>query len=153
MWGAVLLTLTVVGSVTIFPVVGDAEEMNPVPSEPVGIGSILAAPDSYHLQSVTLQGRVKQVETLEPYSSGGKICVGAYRFSIQDDTGSIRVMMPGVCGKRESSGAPVVDSDRVLVQARIFSPGHPDGRAGVPFLVEEKDRILAVGQWLSRSGN
>ncbi len=52
--------------------------MSTVPSEPVGIGSILAAPDSYHLKSVTLQERVKQVETLEPYPSEGKMCVGAY---------------------------------------------------------------------------
>ena len=153
MWGAVLLILTVVCSVAIFPVMGDAEEMSTVPSEPVGIGRILAAPDSYHLRSVTLQGRVKQVETLEPYPSKGMMCVGAYRFSIQDDTGSIRVIMPGTCGKREISGTQVVDSDRVLVQARILAPGHPEGRADLPFLIEDRDRLLAVTQWLSRSGN
>ena len=95
-------------------------------AEPVSIGTVVARPQAYNLQIVTLRGVVRGVRTLEPscYFSKGILCCGAYAFSLEDATGSIELVVPGVCRGSVVVRLPEVsDGDSVSVQAQIFPPG------------------------------
>jgi DNA/RNA endonuclease YhcR with UshA esterase domain len=92
--------------------------------EPQSIGEIRASVDSYHLKEVTIHGTVQHLTTLEPYTlPSGLICQGAYRFALEDDTGTIELIVPGWCGKQLPREVTVADGDRVSVRAEFHAPG------------------------------
>ncbi len=105
------------------PAVGD---------EPIPIAEILASPESYHLDLVTVQGTVRHVERLAPYHlPSGSICYGAYTFTLRDETGSLAVSVLGFCGTPIFREPAVADGDRIILRAQIHasdqfgSPGKP----------------------------
>jgi hypothetical protein len=117
----------------------------------VSIGKILAQPNSYHLQIIQMQGVVQTVEILKPHDpyQPGDPCYGAYRFQLEDETGSIEV---GVVGNRLHCGTParaaapeVVEGDRVIVHGRIHAPGEYVDSMTAPLPVRRtKTYVLAI---------
>ena len=60
------------------------------------IRDILDQPSIYHLKQVVLQGRVRNVQPLDPYKlPAGTTCYGAYLFHLEDETASISVAVFG----------------------------------------------------------
>ena len=91
--------------------------------EPVSIGEVIADPDSYHFRTIPLQGTVRQVTSLPPYSPGqDTTCYGAYTFMLEDGTGSIEISVLGICGKPLLRKPEVSDGEVILLAARILSP-------------------------------
>ena len=108
-------------------------------SEPLAIRKIIEDPQKYQLHLVTLTGIARSVQTFEePYSSGGELaCYGAYTFMLEDKTGSLEVVVPGVCGRGKTAPPPVSEGERVRLDAVIQAPGHygGDGLPPVVFLI------------------
>ena len=91
--------------------------------EPVSIGEVIADPDAYHFRTIPLQGAVRQVTPLPPYSPGqGATCYGAYSFTLEDETGSIEISVLGICGKPLLRKPEVTDGEVILLAAQILSP-------------------------------
>lgn len=68
-------------------------------TDPIPIREILDAPTRFHLRQVTLQGTVRDVQPLDPYTlPAGSTCYGAYLFYLEDETASINVASFGRCG-------------------------------------------------------
>ena len=116
--------------------------------EPTTIQDILGDPAAFHLRQAALQGTVRQVQPLDPYETpSGTRCYGAYLFQLDDDTGSISVAVPGLCGVPLVKDPDVEDGDRVLVEATIQAPSH-GGYAlslqGLKITTEQEGIIQAV---------
>jgi hypothetical protein len=93
--------------------------------EPVVIGEVVADPDTYHFSLVSMEGTVRQVTQLPPYTPGpDTTCYGAYTFMLEDASGSIEVNVLGICGKPFLRTPEVNDGDRILLKAQILSPNH-----------------------------
>src|SRR2546427_10883479 len=87
-------------------------------SEQIPIGTILEHPESYNAHSVTLQGVARRVQSLGP-RVGDCPFYDAYKFVLQDDTGSLEIEVPGPCAKPAGTMVPVSEGDKVVVQAQI----------------------------------
>jgi len=91
--------------------------------EPVPIGEVVADPDAYHFRIIPLQGTVRQITPLPPYSPGqDTTCYGAYTFTLEDETGSIEISVLGICGKPLLRKPEVNDGEGILLAAQILSP-------------------------------
>lgn len=91
--------------------------------EPVAIGEVVADPDAYHFSLVSMEGTVRQVTQLPPYTPGpDTTCYGAYTFMLEDASGSIEVSVLGICGRPFLRKPEVTDGDRILLTAQILSP-------------------------------
>ncbi len=94
-------------------------------AEPIPIREILDEPKSFHLKQVTLQGTVRNVTPLDPYSvQAGTMCYGAYLFSREDETSSINVAVYGRCGIPTVKDPDVDDGQRIELAATIQAPSH-----------------------------
>ncbi len=92
--------------------------------EPPTIGDIHAMADAYHLREVVLEGTVQDLKLLDSYTlPSGLTCQGAYRFSLQDETGSLDIMVPGWCGKQLPKEVTVANGHRVSVKLELHAPG------------------------------
>jgi len=90
--------------------------------DPVPIGEVVADPDAYHFRMVPMQGTVRQVTPLPPYSPGSEtICYGAYTFMLEDETGSMEISVLGICGKPLLRKPEVTEGETILLVAQIFS--------------------------------
>lgn len=94
--------------------------------EPAAIGRIMTDPEPYHLRQITLRGTVRQVHQLEPYfQPSGVACHSAYVFTLEDETGTLDVMVLGLCGSGATNRSPDVSvGNRVTVLATVQAPGH-----------------------------
>lgn len=120
-------------------------------SEPIPIGTILADPETYHLRIVALRGTVRQVRILEPRDLGDA-CPGAYKFRLEDETGSIEIGVLGLCGKAVVKPLEVSDGDKIFVEARVHAPGHYTGE-GLPILGEDRTTTQAIATKVWRVTN
>ena len=124
--------------------------------EPIAIGEIVADPDLYHLKQVALQGTVREVKALPPYTqTSGTTCYGAYTFRLEDDTGGIEIDVLGVCGNPVLRIPAVVEGDRVIVQAQIQAPGHATPQRGsesAPPFGRDPQSLQVIASTISRSG-
>jgi len=94
-------------------------------ADPVAIATILADPEPHHMRIVTLQGRVTQVQLLEPYfQPSGTACHNTYLFTLEDDTGSLDIAVLGLCGAAVAKPPDVSTGDIIRVQAQVQAPGH-----------------------------
>ncbi|MGB3397584.1 MAG: hypothetical protein WBB60_14165, partial [Nitrospira sp.] len=67
--------------------------------EVVTVQDILTDPALFHLRQITLRGTVRNVQSLDPYEiPAGSTCYGGYLFTLEDDTASLPVAVPGLCG-------------------------------------------------------
>lgn len=103
-------------------------------AEMVQIGNILANPEAYHLRSVQLQGVATHIQALPPTFSSkfGAMCYGAYTFTLSDETGSIVVEVPSMCGRSREAVTIITENQRVSVEVRIEAPGYYTGQGIVP---------------------
>jgi len=94
-------------------------------AEPIAIQDILEAPRDYHLRQVILQGTVRNVQPLDPYTlPAGTACYGAYLFYLEDATTSISVAVFGICGVPLIKDPDVEEGERIELHATIQAPGH-----------------------------
>jgi hypothetical protein len=93
--------------------------------EPTTIQQILDEPRSFHLHHVTMQGTVRDVQPLDPYTlPNGTNCYGAYLFRLEDDSSALSVAVLGLCGKPLVRDPEVEEGARVEVSAVIQAPSH-----------------------------
>ena len=122
--------------------------------EPLAISSILKVPGDYHLQMVTLEGSIQDMEPVQQYRSMGRECAFV-RFRLEDKTGSIQVLAPGPCGN-PGLAAPFTpgftNGDGVRIEARIEAPGYYTGQ-GLPPGGNVRDTVEAVAKKVWRPGN
>jgi len=98
--------------------------------EPVSISEVIADPDAYHFRTIPLQGTVRQVTPLPPYSPAqGATCYGAYTFTLEDGTGSIEISVLGICGKPLLRKPEVNDGEAILLAVQILSPNRQTSRS------------------------
>jgi hypothetical protein len=96
-----------------------------IAEEPVSLQQILEDPHVYHLRHVTLEGTVRDVRPLDPYTvPNGTNCYGAYLFRLEDEISSLSVAVLGICGKPLVRDPEVEEGERVTVSATIQAPSH-----------------------------
>ncbi|MFO0699974.1 MAG: hypothetical protein U0236_12155 [Nitrospira sp.] len=93
------------------------------------IGIILEHPEAFHMQLVQVEGIARDIEVLQqhhPFQPGDP-CAGAYLFSLEDTTGTLRI---GVLGNRTNCGMAIEgqqpeihEGERLRVNVRIHAPG------------------------------
>ncbi len=94
-------------------------------ADPITVREILDEPSRFHLRQVTLQGTVRSVQPLDPYTlPAGTTCYGAYLFYLEDDTASINVAAFGLCGIPTVKDPDVEDGARIELHATIQAPSH-----------------------------
>ena len=103
-------------------------------AEMVQLGNILTRPEAYHLKSVLLQGVATHVQSLPPtfMSKFGTMCYGAYTFTLSDETGSIVVEVPSMCGRSQEAVTIITENQQVSVEVRIDAPGYYTGQGVAP---------------------
>jgi hypothetical protein len=110
-------------------------------SEPVTIGAILAAPETYYFHEATLQGTAREVKLLGVVLGArcGRL-YDAYTFILEDGTGSIEVEVGGTC---RGPGIVVVvdDGDKVIVEAHINRYGAGSGPYTVKASAKDVRRV------------
>ena len=145
---AAYLTVTVMVSVVVLS--------EAFADEPITIGDLHTAADSYHLRDVTVEGTVMHLKLLEPYTlPSGLICQGAYRFSLQDETGSLDIMVPGWCGKQLPKEVMVADGDRVSVKAELHAPGRRSyslDMKGQRLETDDSDHVHGIAKEITQLG-
>ena len=93
--------------------------------EAVTVQEILTDPALFHLRQITLRGTVRNVQPLDPYEiPAGSTCYGGYLFNLEDDTATIPVAVPGLCGVPMVKDPDVEDGARVVVEATVQAPSH-----------------------------
>ena len=93
--------------------------------EAVTVQEILTDPALFHLRQITLRGTVRNVQPLDPYEiPAGSTCYGGYLFNLEDDTATIPVAVPGLCGVPMVKDPDVEDGARVVVDATVQAPSH-----------------------------
>ena len=103
-------------------------------AEMVQIGNILTRPEAYHLKSVQLQGVATHIQALPPTFSNkfGAMCYGAYTFTLSDETGSIVVEVPSMCGRLQEAVTIITENQNVSAEVRIEAPGYYTGSGIAP---------------------
>jgi hypothetical protein len=116
--------------------------------ESASIQQILEGPQVYHLRHVTLQGTVRDVQPLAPYTvPNGDHCYGAYLFRLEEDAATIPVAVLGICGRPLLRDPEVEDGDRVQVSATIQAPSHGGyylSFKGLKVVTEQEGVVQAV---------
>lgn len=93
--------------------------------EAVTVQEILADPALFHLRQITLRGTVRNVQALDSYEiPAGSTCYGGYLFNLEDDTATLPVAVPGLCGVPMVKDPDVEDGARVTVDATVQAPSH-----------------------------
>ncbi|MCE9534869.1 MAG: hypothetical protein K8R65_00455 [Nitrospirae bacterium] len=94
-------------------------------ADPIKVREILEEPSRFHLRQVILQGTVRNVQPLDPYTlPAGTTCYGAYLFYLEDETASINVASFGRCGLPTVKDPDVEDGTRIELQATVQAPSH-----------------------------
>ena len=108
----------------IFLLLGGGSVADASGEDSLTIAAVTADPEAYHLRQVTVLGTVRQVHELEPYMLlSGSACYGAYIFALEDETGTLDVIVLGVCGAPTIRTPAVSAGDRVIVRANVQAPG------------------------------
>ncbi|MBI5855249.1 MAG: hypothetical protein HZB35_08500 [Nitrospirae bacterium] len=113
--------------------------------EVTNVGKILANFETYHLRRVTLIGTVNEIHLVDQIPNNnimGWPCRNVYQFRLEDETGSIIVLMGDVCTSRHP-GPVVAAGDHVVVHASIQAPGYYIGM-GTPIAGETRDTGYAI---------
>ncbi len=93
--------------------------------EALTVQEVLADPALFHLRQITLRGTVRNVQPLDPYEiPAGSTCYGGYLFNLEDDTATLAVAVPGLCGVPMVKDPDVEDGARVAVDATVQAPSH-----------------------------
>ncbi|HWF60877.1 MAG TPA: hypothetical protein VN666_11295 [Nitrospira sp.] len=135
----IVVLLTLIGANT--PILVWAEES-------ASIQQILEEPRIYHLRHVTLQGTVRDVQPLPPYTvPNGDHCYGAYLFRLEEDAATIPIAVLGICGRPIVRDPEIEDGDRVEISATIQAPSHGGyylSFKGLKVVTEQEGVVQAV---------
>ncbi len=116
--------------------------------EPIAIQQILDEPRNFHLHPVTMQGTVRDVQPLDPYTlPNGTNCYGAYLFRLEDDSSALSVAVLGICGKPVVRDPEVEEGARVEVHAVIQAPSHGGyylSFRGLKVVTEQEGLVQAI---------
>ena len=94
-------------------------------ADPITVREILDEPSRFHLRQVTLQGIVRNVQPLDPYTlPAGTTCYGAYLFYLEDETASLNVAAFGLCGIPMVKDPDVEDGAHIELHATVQAPSH-----------------------------
>jgi hypothetical protein len=94
-------------------------------ADPITVREILDEPSRFHLRQVILQGTVRNVQPLDPYTlPAGTTCYGAYLFYLEDETASINVASFGRCGLPTVKDPDVEEGTRIELHATVQAPSH-----------------------------
>lgn len=94
-------------------------------ADPITVREILDEPSRFHLRQVTLQGIVRNVQPLDPYTlPAGTTCYGAYLFYLEDETASLNVAVFGLCGIPMVKDPDVEDGAHIELHATVQAPSH-----------------------------
>ena len=108
-----LLACTLVAYPTVAETLSSSAQST---TEPVLIRKLLDAATSYQAHNVAVIGRVTDVEQRQPIPAGKcGIRYDDYVFTVEDESGSIRVEAMGTCGV-QGVVEPVREGDRVRVE-------------------------------------
>lgn len=122
-------------------------------ADPIPIGEILESPRDYHLRQVVLQGTVRSVQPLDPYTlPAGTTCYGAYLFYLEDQTASINVAVFGLCGVPTVKDPDVEEGTKIELQATIQAPSHGGyylSFQGLKVAGEKEGVIQAVADYIT----
>jgi hypothetical protein len=124
-----------------------------VSAEIIQIGNILTRPEAYHLKSVQLQGVATHIQALPPTFNNkfGAMCYGAYTFTLSDETGSIVVEVPSMCGRLQEAVTIITENQNVSAEVRIEAPGYYSG-SGIapPGEFKSTTRVIALREPIVR---
>ena len=82
-------------------------------------------PALFHLGKIRWRGTARNVQPLDPYEiPAGSTCYGGYLFNLEDDTATLPVAVPGLCGVPMVKDPDVEDGARVVVEATVQAPSH-----------------------------
>jgi hypothetical protein len=85
------------------------------------INSVIADPDSFHREFVTLKGTVTKVVLFRGNDGTNRpLCI--QEFTLKDETGSIGVLYSSLCQMGDEKAMILAVGDSVLVEAIIDSP-------------------------------
>jgi len=118
-------------------------------SEAVSVAAVIEAPYTYHLDTVILQGTVREIRNLAPYFFAEVfMCYGAYSFLLEDKTGDIEVGVRGICGTPAMRFPDILtrevsEGDRIVVEAEIHAPGEYAGD-GFPLFGDVLKTVKAI---------
>jgi hypothetical protein len=93
------------------------------------IGKIVEHPKAFHMQLVQVESVVRDIEVFQQHDpfQPGDPCAGAYLFSLEDATGTLRIWALGNrtnCGMVIEGQQPEIhEGDHLRVNARIHAPG------------------------------
>lgn len=96
--------------------------------EVILIGTILMNPESYYLHVVTLEGTVRNIKSASlplsgPCNDVGGVFYNPFTFTLEDETGSIVVARPQICGPPGLLKVPeVTEGEKVIIEAEISGP-------------------------------
>ena len=77
------------------------------------IETVLEEPTAYHLRQITIEGTLRQVRDLPSYfAKSGIQCFGAEVLLVDDGTGALEVLVPGVRGNPVAA-QPMSEGERV----------------------------------------
>lgn len=117
---------------SVFPGTVSSSPSSPV--EPVPIRTLLDGATSYQGHSVAVSGVAKEIEKWPPVPAGKcGILYDSYIFTVEDESGSIRVEVFGTCHV-QGVVELAQDGDRVLVEGVLFQPLSSDSHAPVPWI-------------------
>ena len=103
-------------------------------TEPIPIRTLLDGATSYQGHSVTVSGVAKEIEKWPPVPAGKcGILYDSYIFTVEDESGSIRVEVFGTCHV-QGVVELAQDGDRVLVEGVLFQPLSSYSHAPVPWI-------------------
>ena len=87
--------------------------------ELLSIEAVLEEPTAYHLRQITIEGTLRQAHNLPSYfAKSGNQCFGAQVLLVDDGTGALEVLVPGVCGN-PLAAQPMSEGERVRVRVVI----------------------------------
>lgn len=119
-----------------------------VAEESVTIGAIRADAEPFHMRYVIMQGKLTEVQALEPYYlASGAGCYGAYKLTLEDGTGVLPIAVLGICGVPTIRPVPASVGDRVRIRAQVHAPGHFGSFSGIdrkPIPGANPDELHAV---------
>ena len=92
--------------------------------EPIPIADLREYPEQHHLHQVLVRGTVRDVRAFDPYKlPAGSVCYGAYSFRLDDETGTLPVIVMGICGVPIVKDPEVDEGDVLTAQITVHAPG------------------------------
>lgn len=105
------------------------------------------------MHQIFVHGTAHDVRAFDPYKlPAGSVCYGAYSFRLEDETGTIPIIVLGICGVPVVKDPDVENGDVLTAQVTAHAPGKGtffltlDGRR-MPFSESDEPQGVALNIW------